>query len=147
MNDKPLKFLLVEDDDIHAHLVARCLEKSSVAARVYRVASGDDALSFLRRQGPFAHHPRPDVVLLDLKLPKLDGHQVLAAIKEDNDLRMIPVVVMTTSRDDADREKAYRQHANSYVVKPADFAKFREMVTEISYYWGVCNEPPILVDS
>jgi CheY-like chemotaxis protein len=147
MNNKPVNFLLVEDDNIHAHLVSRSLEKSVVPVKVYRVANGADALSFLRRQGLYALEPRPDVVLLDLKLPKIDGHQVLAAIKADSDLRMIPVVVMTTSRDDADREKAYRHHANSYVVKPADFARFRDVVTDISHYWGTCNQPPAASDS
>jgi CheY-like chemotaxis protein len=144
MNDKRVIFLLVEDDDIHAHLVTRSLEKTPLKTGVFRVANGDDALLYLRQQGRYANHPRPDVVLLDLKLPKVDGHQVLAAIKADEDLRMIPVVVMTTSRDETDRAKAYQHHANSYVVKPADFEKFREVVTEVSHYWGVYNEPPCM---
>ncbi len=147
MTTKLVTFLLIEDDDIHAHLVTRSLEKAPVPSEIYRVANGADALLFLRRRGRFVNHPRPDVVLLDLKLPKVNGHEVLAAIKEDEDLRMIPVVVMTTSRDETDRAKAYRHHANSYVVKPADFEKFREIVTEVSHYWGVCNEPPCLVNA
>jgi CheY-like chemotaxis protein len=147
MNDKPVTFLLVEDDDIHAHLVTRSLEKSYVKTAVFRVSNGADALLFLRRQGRYVNYPRPDVVLLDLKLPKVNGHEVLVVMKEDADLRTIPVIVMTTSRDETDRARAYQHHANSYVVKPADFEKFRVVVTEVSHYWGVCNEPPTLVNT
>lgn len=144
MYQKTVNFLLVEDDDIHAHLVMRSLEKAKLEAHVARVANGAEALSYLQGVESFADEPRPDVILLDLKLPRVSGHEVLAAIKEDDDLRMIPVVVMTTSRDELDRAKAYQHHANSYVVKPADFAKFRQVVTEVSHYWGECNEPPCL---
>ena len=135
-------FLLVEDDDIHAHLVIRSLEKARVSNRVLRVRDGAEALLFLRREGDFAEQPSPDVVLLDLKLPKVDGHEVLSAIKEDESLKMIPVVVMTTSDAEADRAKAYKHHANSYVVKPIDFEKFRRLVNDLCLYWGVWNEPP-----
>lgn len=142
MNEGVITFLLVEDDDIHAHLVTRSLDKSGQSSRVVRVADGAEALAYLHRQGPYAGCPRPDVVLLDLKLPKLDGHEVLAAIKEDEDLKTIPVVVMTTSRAEADRAKAYMHHANSYVVKPVDFEKFQQLVRDLSLYWGVWNEAP-----
>lgn len=139
---KDITFLLAEDDDIHAHLVVRSLERSPLKAQVYRVTSGLQALGFLHRKGEYSSAPRPDVVLLDLKLPIVDGHEVLAAIKCDESLRMIPVIIMTTSRDDGDLVKAYRHYANSYIVKPADYQRFREVVMDISHYWGERNEPP-----
>jgi len=142
MTKKLVTFLLVEDDDIHAHLVTRSMENARVANEVIRVSDGAEAISFLRREGRFAGQPRPDIILLDLKLPKVDGHEVLAAIKEDETLRMIPVVVMTTSDTESDREQAYQHHANSYVVKPVDFEKFRKLVDDLSLYWGVWNESP-----
>ena len=121
-----ITFLLVEDDDTHAHLVTRSLAKSRVANRVHRVTDGVEAIEFLKQRGVHANQDRPDVVLLDLKLPKIDGHEVLARIKNDPDLMKIPVVVMTTSDAESDRAKAYQHHANSYVVKPVDFEKFRQ---------------------
>ena len=142
MNQQLIKFLLVEDDDTHAHLVARSLAKSRVANQVHRVTDGAEAIEFLKRQGKYANQVRPDVVLLDLKLPKLDGHEVLSRIKSDPDLKTIPVVVMTTSDAESDRAKAYQHHANSYVVKPVDFEKFRLLVNDLCLYWGVWNEIP-----
>lgn len=142
MTDGPVTFLLVEDDDIHAHLVSRSMGRACGNNQLIRVADGAEALAFLRRQGCYGDVPRPDVVLLDLKLPKIDGHEVLAAIKEDKDLQMIPVVVMTTSRAESDLAKAYEHHANSYVVKPVDFQKFQQLVKDLSVYWGAWNEPP-----
>ncbi|TWT98355.1 response regulator [Stieleria varia] len=137
-----LTFLLVEDDDNHAHLVMRSLQKARVQNRVFRVSDGAEALAFLRSEGDFADTPHPDVVLLDLNLPKLSGHEVLAIIKQDEHLKTIPVVVMTTSDAESDRVKAYEHHANSYVVKPLDFDRFRELVRDLCLYWGVWNEPP-----
>lgn len=142
MNKQLITFLLVEDDDTHAHLVTRSLSKSRVANFVHRVADGEKALQFLRGEGEYEGQEYPDVVLLDLKLPKVDGHEVLAAIKSDPELKKIPVVVMTTSDAESDRAKAYEHHANSYVVKPVDFEKFRQLVNDLCLYWGVWNESP-----
>jgi hypothetical protein len=142
MSQKLVTFLLVEDDDTHAHLVTRGLEKARVSNEVFRVADGVDALAFLRQEGEHADKPRPDVVLLDLKLPKMNGHELLSEIKEDPDLKLIPVVVMTTSNAETDRERAYEHRANSYVVKPVSFDKFHQLVDDLSLYWGVWNEPP-----
>ncbi|WP_342190274.1 response regulator [Stieleria varia] len=142
MSPHLLTFLLVEDDDNHAHLVMRSLQKARVQNRVFRVSDGAEALAFLRSEGDFADTPHPDVVLLDLNLPKLSGHEVLAIIKQDEHLKTIPVVVMTTSDAESDRVKAYEHHANSYVVKPLDFDRFRELVRDLCLYWGVWNEPP-----
>jgi CheY-like chemotaxis protein len=135
-------FLLVEDDDTHAHLVKRSLEKARVANELFRVADGIEAMTFLRQRDEHADKPRPDVVLLDLKLPKMNGHEVLAEIKRQPELRLIPVVIMTTSDTETDREKAYEHRANSYVVKPVNYEKFRQLVDDLCLYWGVWNEPP-----
>ena len=142
MTPRLLTFLLVEDDDNHAHLVTRSLKKARVQNQVFRVRDGAAALAFLKRQGEYVGKPHPDVILLDLKLPKLSGHEVLASIKQDDELKMIPVVVMTTSDAESDRAKAYEYHANSYVVKPVDFERFRQLVADLCLYWGVWNEPP-----
>ena len=142
MTKNLVRFLLVEDDDTHAHLVMRSLNKARVANQVTRVADGVEAMEFLRQEGQYAGQQRPDVVLLDLKLPKMDGHEVLAEIKNDPELRRIPVVIMTTSDAETDRATAYEHHANSYVVKPMDFEKFRKLVDELSLYWSVWNESP-----
>jgi CheY-like chemotaxis protein len=138
---KLLHFLLVEDDDDHATILIRTLRQNRISNTVDRVADGADALTYLRREGPYATKPRPDVVLLDLKLPGVDGHDVLATMKADPDLRAIPVVVLTTSDAEFDRTRAYDLHANSYLVKPVDFERFRQMANELSLYWGVWNEP------
>lgn len=140
MKPKTIRFLLVEDDDDHAAIILRGLKGSRVPSLTNRVRDGLEALSYLRRKEPFADADRPDVVLLDLKLPKLSGHEVLRAVKSDPDLRAIPVVVLTTSNADADRDQAYRLHANSYLVKPMDFVQFRQMVQDMNLYWGHWNQ-------
>lgn len=101
---------------------------------------GEQGLAYLRRQGAYQDACRPDVVLLDLKLPKVDGHEVLAQVKADPELRSIPIVVLTTSAAERDRESAYRLHANSYLVNPVDFEQFRKLVTDLGFYWGVWNK-------
>lgn len=141
MQPKLLHFLLVEDDDDHATILIRTLRQNRIANAIDRVAEGADALAYLRREGPYSGKSRPDIVLLDLKLPQMDGHDVLAAIKADPELRSIPVVVLTTSDAELDRARAYELHANSYLVKPVDFERFRQMANELSLYWGVWNEP------
>lgn len=135
-----LHFLLIEDDDDHATIVIRTLKNNRIANRVDRVADGREGLDYLKRQGAYQDASRPDVVLLDLKLPKVDGHEVLAQVKEDPELRSIPVVVLTTSAAERDRQSAYRLHANSYLVKPVDFEQFRTMVSDLGFYWGVWNK-------
>lgn len=142
MNQRMIRFLLVEDDDDHAQLVIRSLARARVGNEVDHVADGESAVNYLKKRGEFADRPRPDVVLLDLKLPRLDGHEVLEKIKEDPNLHSIPVVVMTTSDAEVDRMRAYQHCANSYLVKPIDFDKFRQMVNDLSLYWGVWNTAP-----
>ncbi len=142
MAAEPVRFLLVEDDDGHAGLVRLAFEESHVGNRLDRVRDGAAALAYLRRQGPYANQPRPDVILLDLKLPGMDGHEILREIKQDPDLRSIPVVVLTTSADEADKARAYDNRANSYIVKPVDFEKFHRTIQDLNLYWSVWNELP-----
>ena len=135
-------FLLVEDDDDHATLIMRSLQRSRVSNQVDRVKDGEAALAYLKQQGEFAGR-RPDVVLLDLKLPRVDGHEVLRQIKEDESLRYIPFVVLPTSQPEVDRARAYEHHANSYLVKPVNFDRFQQMIEDLNLYWGVWNMPAI----
>ncbi len=137
-----MNILLVEDDDDHAEILLRTIKRNRVANLIHRVADGEAALAYLRREGEYADRPRPDIILLDLKLPKLNGHELLKIIKADTELQAIPVVVLTTSDAETDREKAYAEHANSYIVKPVNFTRFRQMVHDLSLYWGVWSPPP-----
>lgn len=138
----PVRFLLVEDDEGHASLVQLAFAEHHIANSVDWVHTGDDALAYLRGTGRYADRTRPDVVLLDLKLPGMSGYEVLSAIKSDVELCAIPVVVLTTSSDEHDRARAYRAHANSYVVKPIDFREFHRMIRDLERYWSVWNAPP-----
>lgn len=141
MNPRRINFLLVEDDHDHAILVQRHIDRTRLGNVVQRVKDGEEALAYLRREGSFVQAPRPDVILLDLKLPKYDGHEVLAQIKADPDLRRIPVIVLTTSAAEADRMKAYNLEANSYLVKPMNHEEFSRMIEELGRYWGGWNQP------
>jgi len=139
---RPVHFLLVEDDDSHVELIELALADNRVANTIHRVADGIEAMRYLNSEGEHAGRILPDVVLLDLKLPRMDGLEVLSAIKKDPVLHTLPVVVLTTSSAEADRAKAYEFHANSYVVKPLDFNQFHRMVKELHLYWSAWNEPP-----
>lgn len=139
---RPRRFLLVEDDDDHAEIVIRTLKKEKSQKSIDRVLDGVEALQYLRGDGSFRGTALPDVILLDLKLPKMDGHEVLAEIKADEKLLLIPVIVLTTSDAEVDRVRAYRLHANSYLVKPLDAEQFNKMVQDMSLYWGIWNRSP-----
>jgi CheY-like chemotaxis protein len=135
---KSLRILLVEDNPDHAMLVRRSIAESAGAARVTVVGDGEAALGYLQRQGPWsdpARSPRPHLVLLDLRLPRLDGFHVLRTIKASPELRAIPVVVLTTSEATLDVSKAYDLHANSYLVKPVDFDHFVALMRDVESYW------------
>jgi CheY-like chemotaxis protein len=147
MHGEPVVVLLVEDSEDHAELVVRNLHDHNVANRIIHVADGQAALDYLLRHGDYAdpeRSPRPHVVLLDLRLPKVDGLEVLRAIKEHPDLRAIPVVVLTTSQADRDVASAYRHHANSYLVKPVGFEQFCRMMKDLGFYWMGWNVSPQL---
>ncbi len=140
--EKFISFLLVEDDEDHAQLVIRSLKNNRVVNRIDHINNGADALEYLFCKGQYSAQPLPDIILLDLKLPRVDGLEVLQKIKNDDNLKMIPVVILTTSDAEKDRTSAYLQHANSYLVKPLDFNQFRKMAEELNLYWAIWNQPP-----
>jgi CheY-like chemotaxis protein len=140
-----LEILFVEDSDADAELALRALQQNKLANRVHRVVDGEEALDFLFCRGAHAQRPsneHPRLILLDLKLPKVDGIEVLRQVKSDERTRSIPVVVMTSSREERDLVDSYRLGANSYIQKPVDFDQFRDTVKKLGFYWLVINEPP-----
>jgi len=142
---EPVVILLVEDDPAHAEIVRRNFEDFRIANRLIHVSDGQLALDYLCRQGNFrdpSRSPRPGLILLDLRLPKIDGQEVLKVIKSDPELSRIPVVVLTTSSAESDMVKAYENHANSYLVKPVDFSQFVALMQSLGYYWLAWNENP-----
>jgi CheY-like chemotaxis protein len=145
MNGIPITILLVEDDLAHAEIVRRNFQDFRIANRLIHLKDGQEALDYLQRQAPYgdqAMAPRPDIILLDLRLPRVDGLEVLNIIKSDPELNMIPVVILTTSKAEADKVSAYQCHANSYLVKPVDFQKFVELMEVLGYYWLAWNAFP-----
>lgn len=142
MMGEPVIVLLVEDNDDHAELVMRQMADHRIANKVIRLADGQEALDYLFRKDNFEDpdtSPRPHVIFLDLRLPKVDGLEVLKSIKESADLRDIPVVVLTTSEGERDIAKAYINHTNSYVVKPIDYKKFCDLMDDLGFYWMSWN--------
>jgi|SRR5579883_935608 len=132
---RPVEILLVEDSPTDALLAREALEYSKIVNNLHTIPDGVEAIAFLRRDGRYKDVPRPDLILLDLNLPKKDGREVLAEIKTDERLKRIPVVVLTTSKSEADVLTAYGLHANCYIVKPVDFEKFAEVVKSIENFW------------
>ena len=133
--EKAVNILLVEDNPGDARLAQEALKENKVANALHWVDDGVKALEFLRRRGPYADAPRPDVILLDLNLPKKDGREVLAEIKEDPELKRIPVVVLTVSQAEEDILRTYDLHANCYITKPLDLDRFLEVVQQIEDFW------------
>ena len=135
--------LLVEDDPADVLLIEEAFADNKVRNRLHRVADGVEALRFLRREGEYADAPQPDLILLDLNLPRKDGREVLAEVKADEALRQIPVVVLTTSKAEEDVLRSYKLHANAYVAKPVDFERFIEVVRQIDeFFVTVVKLPP-----
>jgi chemotaxis family two-component system response regulator Rcp1 len=132
---RPIEILLVEDNPGDARLTMEALKESKVHNRLSVVEDGLDALAFLCRKGKYANSPRPDLILLDLNLPKKDGREVLADIKTDESLKRIPVVVLTTSKAEEDILKTYDLHANCYITKPVDLDQFVKVVKTIEDFW------------
>ena len=132
---KPVEILLVEDNPGDVELTREALHDTKVHMRLSVVPDGVEALAFLRREREYAGAPRPDLILLDLNLPKKDGRGVLAEIKEDPSLRQIPVVVLTSSQAEQDIVRAYELHANCYVTKPVDLDQFVKIVRSIEQFW------------
>jgi chemotaxis family two-component system response regulator Rcp1 len=138
MTDKgisPVDLLLVEDNPGDVRLTKVALKDAKLKINMHVVGDGMEAMAFLHKQGKYASSPRPDLIMLDLNLPKKDGRQVLAEIKEDPDLKRIPVVIVTTSKAEEDILKTYNLHANCYVTKPLDLDQFIAVVQSIEQFW------------
>ncbi len=132
---QPIDILLVEDNPGDVDLTREALAGAKVANRLHVTEDGEQALDFLLRRGEYSNAPRPDLILLDLNLPKKDGRQVLEEIRADGDLTEIPVVILTTSQADEDVLRAYRLHANCYIPKPVSFTRFLAVVQAIESFW------------
>lgn len=140
---RPIEILLVEDNPGDVRLTIEALKEGKVRNTLSVTKDGVEALAFLRREGPHAKAPRPDLILLDLNLPRKDGREVLAEIKEDPVLRRIPVVVLTTSKAEEDILRTYDLHANCYITKPVDLDQFISVVRSIDEFWlAVVRLPP-----
>ncbi|MBI4620147.1 MAG: response regulator [Desulfobacterales bacterium] len=145
MNSEPVKMLLVEDNDDHVELTKRALRENGILNDIYVVKDGQEALDFLYHRGKYSDKtkaPRPGLILLDVKLPKIDGFEVLEKIKSDPDLKLIPVIMLTTSSRDEEIAKGYAGGANSYVTKPVDFNEFVNKIKSIRLYWVLVNKLP-----
>lgn len=142
---EPLNILLVEDNEDHAEIVKRSFEEHRVANIIYHVENGEEALNFIFRREQYADpqsSPRPHVVLLDLRLPLVDGLEVLKEIKSNPETSAIPVVILTTSEAEKDVARAYEFNANSYIVKPVGFKKFTQLMNDLGFYWLAWNHYP-----
>jgi len=131
----PIEILLVEDSEIEAELTMDTLRQGRLHNRVHWVEDGEQAMAFLRREGQYADAPRPDLILLDLHMPRMGGLEVLAQIKKHSSWKRIPVVIMTNSTEEKDILGAYNEHANCYITKPIDMDKFMEAVRSIEEFW------------
>jgi len=140
---KNIEILLVEDNPADIRLAREAFKDAKVHNILYTVEDGVEAMAFLRRQGKYAEVGRPDLILLDLNLPKKDGREVLAEIKTDERLKLIPVVILTVSKDEEDILKTYNLHANCYITKPIDFEQFMRVVKGIEEFWlTIVKLPP-----
>ena len=145
MSGEPITILLVEDNIDHAELVIRGLETNRVCNRIIHVEDGESALDYMFQRGRFSAPgaaPRPHLVLLDLRLPRVDGLEVLKTLKSDDETKRVPVVILTTSDAESDMARAYRCQANSYLVKPVDLRNFTALMETFGYYWLAWNKFP-----
>jgi two-component system response regulator len=140
----PIEILLVEDNPDDVELALYAFRRSQVTNRIQVVRDGEEALEYLFRTGAYADRANivPRLVLLDLKLPKITGLEVLKRVRADPELRTLPVVVMTSSREDRDLTESYQLGVNSYILKPVDFAQFADVVEQLGMYWVILNQPP-----
>jgi len=136
--------LLVEDNPNDVELTLTALKDAKLANEVVVVNDGEQALNYFFRRKQFADRPpgQPAVMLLDLKMPKVDGHEVLRQVRADPELRLVPVVILTSSREESDLLESYNKGANAYVVKPVDFDQFITSISKLGIFWAVLNEPP-----
>jgi CheY-like chemotaxis protein len=132
---KPIDILLVEDNPGDARLTREALAMSTIRHQLHHARDGEEAIAFLRREGPFAGAPQPDLILLDLNLPRRDGREVLQDVKHDSRLKHIPVVVLTSSQAEEDIMRSYQLHANCFITKPVDFEQLNRVVQGIEQFW------------
>lgn len=147
MMGEPVLVMLVEDNSDHAELVIRTLEDHHIANRIKHFTDGQTALDYLFRRGEYKDpeiSPRPHMILLDLRLPRVDGLEVLRIIKDDEFLKNIPVIILTTSEAEKDMARAYDNYVNSYLVKPVGFDEFRRLMNDLGFYWLGWNMNPRL---
>ncbi len=147
MDYQPSDILLVEDEPAHAELTERAIRKAGNANRIQIVSDGEEAFDYLYNRGKYedkVKYPMPGLILLDIKLPGIDGVDVLKKIKEDPLLKRIPVIMLTTSEREEDIVRSYDYYANSYLTKPVGFKEFEEKIMQIDFYWMILNKSPIL---
>jgi len=144
MNYKPIKILLVEDNPADIRLATEALKERGVESDLSVVTDGMDAINFLKRTGKFSDSPRPELILLDLNLPRKSGFDILQVLKADPNLKSIPVIILTTSSADEDIAKSYSLNANCFVTKPTDLAQFLEVVKTIEEFWLTIASLPVL---
>jgi CheY-like chemotaxis protein len=147
MHCEPLDILIVEDEPAHAELTKRAIRKAGNANRIFTVSDGEEAFDYLYHRGGYEDnikYPLPGLILLDIKLPGIDGIEVLKTIKEDALLKRIPVIMLTTSEREEDIARSYNHYANSYLTKPVGFKEFEEKIMQIEFYWMILNKPPVL---
>ena len=142
MDRKFVDILLIEDNPDHVELILKALRDNNVLNEVHVVASGEEAIDFLYQRGAYANAARPGLILLDIKLPGMDGIEFLRRIKADPELKRIPVVMLTTSAGEKEIVESYNCGANSYIVKPVDFEQFAKVIKELKLYWVVVNSLP-----
>lgn len=142
---KPIEILLVEDSPSDAALTIEALKAGKVANRLTHVEDGVEAMDFLKQRGKFKEAVRPDLIMLDLNLPRKDGREVLAELKNDQELKIIPIIVLTTSHSDKDILQSYQLNANCYITKPVDFAHFIDVVKSIEQFWLTVVTLPVKI--
>lgn len=143
--EKTVEILLVEDSDHDAELAIRALTRNNIANNIVRLRNGEEALEFIFGEGEYDHRSiknQPKVVLLDLKMPKVDGLEVLRAVREKEETKELPVVMLTSSKEEQDLIRSYELGVNSYIVKPVEFASFSKAVSDIGMYWVLLNQRP-----
>lgn len=144
-NNRTVEILLVEDSDQDAELAMRALEKKNITNNIVRLKNGEEALNFIFAKGEFSNRSiqnQPKVVLLDLKMPKVDGLEVLKEVRENDETKDLPIVILTSSKEEEDLVKSYKLGVNSFIVKPVEFDSFTNAVAEIGMYWVLLNQRP-----
>ena len=142
MDQQPVDILLVEDNPDHVELILKVLQDNNVLNQVHVVTNGEKALNFLYQREEYAEAPRPGLILLDIKLPRVDGTEVLRRIKADPKLESIPVVMLTSSVSEQEMVESYSRGANSYIIKPVGFEQFLKVIKDLKFYWLVINISP-----